>query len=763
MKKLLFRSDGTVTLFCALIMMGLTVFLMVLLDYARILLFQRTTESALKLSAQSVISAYDRELYQQYGLFGRGGSPSEKLFKEAMELNLLNSFSVFSVDQGSDFVQPKLEQVEIYEGDYLGQHQIFERQVLEEMKYRAPIDFTLELLEQWLPITDAVTQGEGIIKVIEELEKLYVEREEKLERILQLQQQLGKLIHASSFRSTITTSVPSTLNSYSNYLSWLEHEDNLTVQIVELYEQLASMPAPEPVKEEGEIGVPDGYSQLLEQITRLEKQRDKYSSQISSYTSTAAKIVSTLQTEGNKLLEKNVELSDELNSLLREARTLDQTINNKYRLYLKNENEADAGAGAGADKESSSELQKELNKLNFDESMIRGESYFNSYQEAIQLQTSTLDSIANDGISLASEINGLVNKPQLYNASHTNDVKNAAAKLKQEIETYDLDYRNPATLLVKWEQELHEQREVQDQLEQYEDQFEEASLGYNDIIKLLTEIEDIQNAGAAYDDVQQRYELNYDRNLNLGDEDKLDRMNLTGNGKKQAGSAASMLTKILHTLSNSGQSIRDNVYVNEYALSKFSSFPMGDLFADGDPSADLLELSQQEIEYILYGVDEPLTNVVIACGYIFAVRLAIRTIEGFISNRGLSHPLLILGAAVVHGVKEAISDMKQLLNEGNTELSRYAPIEISYPQYLRLFFLLSMNKSAKLSRMIALIEQNLDVTLFQVPTSITVQSQFSMRLWSLPGLAQLTGGSMLMDSGVSGNVYSRSELVTASY
>lgn len=753
MKNRIFRSDGTVTVFCALIMMFLTVFFMVLIDYARILLFQRTTESALRLSAQSVISAYDHELYSRYGLFARGGSDGEQLFRKAMELNLLNSQSIFSTQQGSDFVQPKLEDIELFADEYLGMHAIFERQVLEEMKYKAPIDFTLELLEQWLPLKNAVAKAESLINVLNELEMLFADREQNLEDALQLQKKSGSLLDSSSFYKAVTTNMSSTLSGYSQYLSRLRDSHSLTQQIEQIRQQLADSNLSDAEE--------SGAEQILYemQIKELEQQQDKYSAQISSYVGTATNLIDSINSAKTKLLSESEQLTEQIFDLLQEANALDQTISIKYELYLSGD--------AGQQADSVPELESELNKLQFDESIIRGDHYFKQYRDAVQQQQTEMSEILTDGSKLAEQLQTLIDQPILEKStgderlSATNQL---AEKLTDAAKQYVRNYDSPASLLDQWEREMKSSRELRTELAQYEQQYQEAAVEFDKLAELFQAKAALQNTQAEYKAVQRNYQENYERNAYTANSNKNDPEKLAGNGSEQTLRAVSMLASILKIMENGATSIRDHVYLNEYIAEKFSSFPMSDLAGEAKLSDDLLKISQQEVEYILYGVHEPLANVLLAYGEVFAVRLAIRTIEGFIANRSLAHPLAMLGAAVVHGIRHAVADMRELLQDGKTELSRYAAAEISYEQYLRLFLLLHIDsKKAKLSRTIALIEHHTGVSLLAVPTSVTAQAELSMKLWALPGVAALAGAISPVDSEVNGNIYKRTELVTASY
>lgn len=337
-------------------------------------------------------------------------------------------------------------------------------------------------------------------------------------------------------------------------------------------------------------------------------------------------------------------------------------------------------------------------------------------------------------------------------------------RLQEHINQYRSAYSSPATLLQTWEDSINSQQAIRSQMSDYEEQFEEEMLSLHMLMSLLESGEHLQEARGKFEKLGELYQYNKERNAITVDE-LLNLLPLDHEGQEQAKQSTSQLSTVLQLLASAATAVRDEVYINEYIMGKFSAFPVGDIkISEGELSPELLEPSNQEIEYILYGVHEPIANVLLAFGEIFTVRFAIRTIEGFIANRALGHPLLILSAAVAYGARHAVSDMRKLINDGKTVLSKYAPIDVSYEQYLRLFLLLHVGgKTARKSRMVAVIEQNTGLSLLQVPTSITASAQMSMRLWSMPGLAQITNILSSTGSEVDGNEYKNYEMVTASY
>ncbi len=76
MRKFVRSERGAVSVYLILIIVPIFLFQAVLIDFARIKLAEKETESAVKAAARSVMSAYDTEL-QAMGLYGLGISQDE--------------------------------------------------------------------------------------------------------------------------------------------------------------------------------------------------------------------------------------------------------------------------------------------------------------------------------------------------------------------------------------------------------------------------------------------------------------------------------------------------------------------------------------------------------------------------------------------------------------------------------------------------------------------------------------------------------------
>src|SRR5690606_37211649 len=90
----------------------------------------------------------------------------------------------------------------------LADHEIFRRQVLEEMKYKAPIDLTLELAERFKGLDSAIRDAADTVDLLERMRQAYDRREAALDRVLDRQIEAGEQIIRALRELTPYPSVP---------------------------------------------------------------------------------------------------------------------------------------------------------------------------------------------------------------------------------------------------------------------------------------------------------------------------------------------------------------------------------------------------------------------------------------------------------------------------------------------------------------------------------------------------------------------------
>lgn len=145
-------TDGSVSVFLIMVLAFVFLFTAVLIDYARIAAASVQQERLARAAVRSVMSSYDLSLQQSYGLFAFGGDNGEQLLSGVLNDNLYES------GRGDAFnlLPVKLDSSSLAWSRSIGSYDIFRRQIAEEMKYKAPVDFALELAGKFRPLAAAM-------------------------------------------------------------------------------------------------------------------------------------------------------------------------------------------------------------------------------------------------------------------------------------------------------------------------------------------------------------------------------------------------------------------------------------------------------------------------------------------------------------------------------------------------------------------------------------------------------------------------------
>jgi septal ring factor EnvC (AmiA/AmiB activator) len=192
-RRLFFKDDGSVSVYLIVILLPMFLFHAVLIDLVRYELAERQTERAVKAAARSILSEYAEPL-REYGLFGRYDDASEmnQLFAEILAKNFI------SPDQKQDFTyldiayQPESSSVKpVYS---LANQQVFRDQVNEDMKYQAPIEFALSILEKFRKpgATEGMNSAETLYEQSDDLDKRWGELNDQLDRCWKLARELSQ-------------------------------------------------------------------------------------------------------------------------------------------------------------------------------------------------------------------------------------------------------------------------------------------------------------------------------------------------------------------------------------------------------------------------------------------------------------------------------------------------------------------------------------------------------------------------------------------
>uniref|UniRef100_A0A4Y8PPN4 Uncharacterized protein n=1 Tax=Paenibacillus athensensis TaxID=1967502 RepID=A0A4Y8PPN4_9BACL len=301
------------------------------------------------------------------------------------------------------------------------------------------------------------------------------------------------------------------------------------------------------------------------------------------------------------------------------------------------------------------------------------------------------------------------------------------------------------------------------------DQESQAELGIKDVFNILDAFKTLKEENDDYTNLSeyyQKYMKQQETDAVKGEAGKNEEPKEPQPDYEDSSSEAmSAMDSFFERLSDFLISMRNEMYVNEYAFEHFNSFDPGassnyfkDKKLDANELAKALGAENSGIEYLIYGLDKPGANVGAALGELFLIRVAIRTLEGFMKPqiKALGHPLLILIAAIAYGVSLAFADLIGFFSGKKIPLVGIKPlnsITLDYKDYLRLFLLIHSAEAKKLARMQALIQLDTNKDLSQYSTYMFGKAQFSVRLWFLPEVMNSLSRTIFSDQEVKGNRY----------
>lgn len=470
MKSLLFNREGAVSLLGVIVLSSLLLFFGVMIDYARIATFHLQTENAVRTAARSVLSAYDKSLYEQYGLFGRGGTEGSLIFEEVLRKSLEKKEPFLK--GGMDMTASNVDRFSLNASLTLGQHPVFARGVLEEMKYKAPVDFTLELISKFTPLAKSLKESSAAIATLDELRSLYERREGLLEEALLFQEKASTTAGESAVLGRVPAGGKSgsgmTAQSFANGL--------------------------------------EGYLDMVREDSDLaEDEEPAYADQIAAFQTSASNLASRLASESAAMENAHGNFLDTALNRLDEAamvNALMKTVLEKaenalpggYDTVLEGQVPgASPNAGADSAADEIKEIAESGSKL------IREESWFNVFEQEINAQKNELASF---GRQLRSYGAGIGSAMRGYGGDGLQaDVDQMAASFDR----YRQNYLEPALLLQQRRNELGEE-DVKKRLKEQEKQKKSLWSEAGKLLQGIADSEEREEHREVFRQVKQKYE-----------------------------------------------------------------------------------------------------------------------------------------------------------------------------------------------------------------------------------------------------------------
>ncbi len=698
-------------------------------DLIRLQLAERENELALKAALRSVMSRYDRFL-AGYGLFGLKWteSGSVPIYMDYLTRNLTGGEGYRYLDLQLDRVNSGIEPVYT-----LANPDVLKRQIVQEMKLKAPVEFMTEMLDKFQKnkADQAMSQAKLYGDSMRELEKLHWKREEALDKAWEkAQATLGHVEAAGA-----------TLNSNLSRLETLAGQiGNRTEEQV-----LAAVSDAERT-----------IQSLNERIRQLQQSMYSLSLAMSSLTGkegpgaamALGQAMSAVQTELNeasRLLSEQSGKLAELKKLLADMAEYALLFGSSKQLVAATEQKLDADYRAlctALDQAEAAHTQW-LAELERYKSAGTGDSQLS---EGLLLLSSAYDMAyfsryKTEAARIPASLHGLALRWAEQAWWNTSQWGKVAEDLKGLLELSSGFKSGRAA--------LEAERQARNQTARNEAEQQRKKIGGSlaDIRKAVTGCSTGNGEIALYaklggpDSLAGKYSA-YSQlaaaspGVNRPGTDADDSMGL---GLDLIGQFSGLLT-----------GLRDELFVNEFALDKFNyrTWGMGEAALQQGTSARFNPgghpLVGQEAEYLLYGFNSCDLNLSAAYGEMFLLFFGIRTAEALMDPAagaaGAVAPLAALLKAAAEGAARAVQDMHTLTGGGAVSLfHKLGAFKVTYKDMLRVMLLLHPNQSSVLIRMQALLELNTGIDLTQTTTYVQGTSSGSVNVWFLPGVLRAIG------------------------
>lgn len=712
------NDRGAITLYLLIVMLAMIFLLGSLFDMARVMAAKKALERAANASARSVLADYNTDL-RSYGLYGLADkSKAGTRFSDYLDKNLAKT----------GFFDYKIESTSVDEktldDSSLGDQAILKQQILQEMKYRAPIELTTKLVAAFRPFGKMAGQyskaneiGElqkkrqdaidNANKTISDKCKKYLDiddnssLEKESKDFFDKWSDLGVLSNDDFAKADFSSLKKSLggINSFSSTNTLRKYMDDVINDINDAKAEddkvSAKLAEPDPSYDIPSTGdePPDATSNSID--TKL------YGDNPEEYKS---KLIYKQQLDDGLKVVK--ELSDQIEEIETLSKDLSDAITNT----------------------SLSNIKKYAAELNTKITALKGNLHkLNGLNLPQPIQPTFTDNVTGEKIKVNDS-----------NAEHQIDTSPGHGKLPDGV-------TNKTSLM--------------DKLDKISD----------DIGKQFKYATELGSASKHF------RELAQENDLAFGKDDYS-----TDHARKKL---LKFIEDIFSKISNINYSVRDTLYINEFALSKYSCFtephPTGDI---PDPVQKHV-LSNSEIEYVIYGNGSPALDLGAAFGELFMVRMAMNTLYHFSFNPN-PDPTMISRVliAVGFGAVDTVGDMSVLLFQKDKDnkagsvammgqwgkYGKYG-LPLTYKDYMRLFMLIhGNNDKLKLARIQSVISLNTEDGPLNPPTLLkdtatvgTFKAQASIRLWFIPTV--MSGVGKVAGFEVKDNRAIVTQSVTASY
>lgn len=734
------RAKGAITVFMVIAYIWVFILMGVLVDGARIRMAQAQAEEIQQIANETMLTYYNRALYEYYDLFGETylpvesmGSMIQDIMQQSMSVELngdlkqaMQSKWFFSMD-GQTYFDPydlTVDEIQLGSSINLLDKDVFISQVNDAMKYSAP----LILVNNVANLVDSFGAASDGIKAVEECNDTVSDIQDDIEAYQDSVEELrNKLYHFAEepdqpLRSSSKDGA--TVADVSEFTAQFDNEAHRAMG--GLINQILALPEDEGESEDIDYKLDSAFQDYISQM--------------------------------NKIRSNGRELYQDVQQVIRNGEQLKSSIAAKRSsLATKGADQSNAEVG---------QIYRD-----FSDTLQTTEDAVNQYSETLQSISIYVNVVQNGNLVSWSSYQQAAQKvlEQLKETHDANSHKMAEdPTVTQFTDTLNTQLKNisgEAAGLNRVEIDDSKLKEAEEKVKQANQSGEKQPVDDTDRLGWVTTIHE-SSASEASTEVEH---ITYDRD----------------NAEKTAEKLGDTASGLMDVMGQAGGKLMDNLYSNAYIMTNFRDYvhTYKMLNSDGSNNSDKdgydtvsnikflegekdlltqkqfqqVETTCAEIEYVIYGMQD--TKLCVAASYatIYGYRLALNYASVFLTSTyrqavmetaaaaGTFAPLVIALMPLAWAIPQTVQDMTMIMQGMTTPLIRtnektdwfktsYANATTylaGYSDYL-LIQLLMMNSDKKTERMQDIVQMNMQTidanfTLEKAVVNVYVHSSCSVR------------------------------------
>lgn len=650
--KLIKNEKGSISLFVIIIITALFFLNILLIDFARIMTGKFISEKSLKAAIRSELSEFDQSIYNKYGLFGYLES-KDGIFEEVLIKNLDNGnkgFNYLKFDTDNIKYELTFEQEIIL-------LPVFKNQILEEMKYKAPIKFQQKIFNKLKEPVEHISDSMENYDFSQEVTAKFLTRNNKLLEVFDLQIVANKLVPVNTSEVILRT----------------VDKVNMIINA-----------------ELDEDGIQKIRNEISNDANLLSVAYHK------NYTAFFATIE-----EAKRQLVDSEQLNVEITNML-----------NRYD-----------------------------ESIDYNDTILT-ENIYDEIIKSVSLQENLFNDLSNGLNEVCKNIN-------LFNSGSV-----SCSELIQSLELFEILFNQYNTQFYNLEHtdnsiscNMKKFNNATASINRYYDEFlqesENSLFSLDELIKSFKLIISTDEVAEFINDKYLEFLLFNQKSIQTKSSD----VNL--NVENINSEITGIFARIKPIIDNYLIEIRDLIYYQEYAFENFNSLEDKlsednfEMIMSGNLNEDFassIHISQQELEYIIYGNGNSSANIASALRDIYVIRFLFNIFDAFLNPAIFSstNPIVVMLEAGAYSFKESISDLALIIKGNDVPLMKKISVgSFGYVEYLKILYLSRGFEDELLLRQLALIENATGKDLQSVKTYGVADVEIAMDLWFLPQLTSV--------------------------